>query len=234
MKAVSIIGFKDTGKSTLAAALAEEFKNLGLSVASMKHSAHGFDKADTDTSRMLEHCQVVAGISGHETFISWPKKIPLPDLLPLMKADVLIIEGGKSLTWLPRIICNTTSRDEEIKALKLHLSIGETDLNALSSPQASDIVRQLAQTVFERGFALPGLDCKECGMPNCEAMSAAIVAGTRTPADCKALKTQVEVNINGVPMPMGGFIENIVASTIRGLLSELKGYAPGEIRIRIP
>jgi molybdopterin-guanine dinucleotide biosynthesis protein B len=234
MKAVSIVGFKDTGKSTLAVALAHELKQQGMRVASIKHSAHGFDKKGTDTSRMLEHCSAVVGISPHETFISWPEKLPLADMLPLLQADVLLVEGGKNLTWLPRVLCNQPDNKQGRKALRPHLAIAETNLDELKSPSLPSLIKNLAQTICNRGFVLPGLDCKECGMPDCETMSAAIVAGTRTIEDCKARKARVKVSVNGTPIPMGGFIEDIVSSTIRGLLSQLKGYSPGEITIRLP
>ena len=235
LKAVSIVGFKKTGKSTLAVLLAEELKKQGYTIAAVKHSVHGFDKEGTDTAQLSEHCESVVGISGEETFISWPGgKRQITDLLPLMRADVLLMEGGKNRGWLPRILCTTNTPEKDRAALKPHLSIGETNMEELRSPKAAQVVSDLARRILEKGFILPGLDCGECGMPDCEAMSSAIVAGTHNPGDCQARKTQVEVSVNGSILAMGGFVEDIVASTIRGLLSQLKGYTPGEIRIRLP
>jgi molybdopterin-guanine dinucleotide biosynthesis protein MobB len=60
--AVSIIGRKNSGKTTLLAALAAELKRRGLRVASIKHCHHGFDvdRTGSDSWRHYEEGEVEA------------------------------------------------------------------------------------------------------------------------------------------------------------------------------
>ena len=53
MKVIGIIGWKDTGKTTLIEKLINEFNNRNFSVSTIKHSHHriSVDKEGTDTFR---------------------------------------------------------------------------------------------------------------------------------------------------------------------------------------
>jgi molybdopterin-guanine dinucleotide biosynthesis protein B len=46
--------------------------------------------------------------------------------------------------------------------------------------------------------------------------------------DCK-----VEVYINGKEIPLVPFVNNILADSIKGIVSNLKGYEEGEILIKV-
>ncbi len=92
---------------------------------------------------------------------------------------------------------------------------------------------QLADFIMERGFILPGLDCGACGEESCEKMMEKIVARERKPEECGVLSSNVVVTCGGKKLPINPFVAKIIASTIRGLLSPLKGYEEGEIKIRI-
>ena len=37
--------------------------------------------------------------------IHWGHPCFLRDLVPLLDADILLVEGGKNIGWLPRILC---------------------------------------------------------------------------------------------------------------------------------
>lgn len=45
--------------------------------------------------------------------------------------------------------------------------------------------------------------------------------------------SDVTVEINGKPLELNPFAERVVESTVRGLLSSLKGYEEGTIVVRI-
>ncbi|MBG3878798.1 molybdopterin-guanine dinucleotide biosynthesis protein MobB, partial [Desulfovibrio oxamicus] len=105
MKAVSIIGFKNSGKTTCTALLADALEARGLTVAVAKHTHHNLDKAETDTARLMKPGRTVIGIAEGECAVFWSTRRHLADLLPLVRADVLLVEGGKSLGWLPRVLC---------------------------------------------------------------------------------------------------------------------------------
>lgn len=234
MKAISIIGFKNSGKTTLTARLAEAIEKRGLTVAVAKHTHHGLDKPDTDTARLMKSARTVIGVGPDECAVFWSTPRHLADLLPLVNADVLLVEGGKSLGWLPRILC---LRDEgEAKALDRGLALatwGSVPAAPLPHFTAADIER-LADFVLERAFLLPGLDCGACGQTDCAGLGRMVVSGEARPEDCRTVEGDVVITVNGHPVGLNPFVERIVAGTLRGLLGGLKGYAPGDVVIRLP
>ena len=53
MQAISIIGFSNSGKTTLISRLSECLEARGLKVAIAKHTHHELDKPDTDTALLM-------------------------------------------------------------------------------------------------------------------------------------------------------------------------------------
>jgi molybdopterin-guanine dinucleotide biosynthesis protein B len=225
MIAVSLNGYKKSGKTLASVELCKSLKERGLKVGAAKFSAHGFDREGTDTSRLLQVCDAVTGISGGETAVFWKKPRHLQDLLPLLDADVLVVEGGKLLSWLPRVLLlNDPSEAGDLDrglALAVYGEQPAAGLPAINDPET------LADLVLERGFALPGLDCGECGREDCAGLAREIVSGEASIADCRASASAVSVTVGGVRLAMNPFVEGIVSGTIRGMLGGLKGYAPG-------
>ncbi|MEI3478150.1 MAG: hypothetical protein V8Q84_02535 [Bilophila sp.] len=98
-------------------------------------------------------------------------------MVPLLDADILLVEGGKAIGWLPRILCLRTTPElltalpEGCKALRPELALatyGDNTLSGLPSFTAEDL-DALADLIVERAFLLPGLDCGACGEGDCAA-----------------------------------------------------------------
>lgn len=229
MKALSLVGYKKSGKTGLLVELAKEMARRGLSTASVKFSHGPFDKADTDTSKLMKVSKVVAGMSEAETAVFWPGKRYLLDLLPMMDADVLLIEGGKNLGWLPRVLL----LKEEADARTLGPDLALATFGKVKVPGLPDLdsVSDLADLVLERGFALPGLDCGTCGNETCRGLAGLIVSGKAGIEDCKASSPDMNITVNGKTLGLNPFVKNIIAGSIRGMLVNLKGYGPGRIEI---
>jgi molybdopterin-guanine dinucleotide biosynthesis protein B len=223
--AVSIVGFKKSGKTTLTVALAKQLKAMGYTVAGVKFSHEQFDTPDTDTWQIGQVCDQVIGLSPHGTTMAWPQKKYLPDLLPLVQADIVLVEGGKSLTWLPRIL--VLRSPDEAQDLSNGLALGTW--GDITTPELTPFtsLEELAKEVLARGFTLAGLDCGTCGRPNCLTMAQEIVQGKATPADCKAFNTKMKITINGHPLPMKSFVEDMIEGSLKAQLATLKGYVPG-------
>lgn len=235
MRAVNIVGFKNSGKTSLAVALIRELAGQGIQAASLKFTHQdGLDKADTDTGKLLEVASAVGAIGEKESAIFWKGKRHLDTLLPLLGADFTVVEGGKPLGVLPRIVIAGSA--EEARALGaepggLALAVyGQASVEGV--PTVNDI-GALAKLVAGRAFLLPGLDCGACGRPDCRTLSGEIVAGTATVADCAALGGVLTIEVNGVAVALNPFVSRILAAGIKGMLGELKGYAPGEAVIRL-
>ena len=257
MKTVSLIGFAKSGKSTLACALAEQFEARGLRVALAKHSHHPLDKAGTDTARFCTPGRQVIGLGPDGCTLFYGQARYLLDLLPLLEADLLLVEGGKSLGWLPRVLClhpaNTAStnaaspsanavsaRHNDLALLRPELAFAVYEADGPSGQLAHlphfgpHTLNALADQIFEHAFTLPGLNCGACGQPDCAGLTARIVAGKASVGDCRALAGRLEVLVGGQPLGLNSFTAGILEGGVRGMLAQLKGYAPGrEIVLRL-
>ena len=231
LKAVAVVGFKKSGKTTLVRDLARRLTEMGYSVAAAKFSHHELDKEGTDTAALGEICSTVFGLGRGETSVRWQGEKFLPDLLPLAKEDILLVEGGKTLTWLPRV---TALRDAaEFEELNNGLALGTWGESRVDGVHAFTSVDEIAETVLKRGFLLPGLDCGTCGRPDCLTVAREIVAGWSTTKACLALRGSLKVTVDGQPLGMNSFVGNVMEGTLRVLLEQLKGYSPGsEVEIR--
>ncbi|MBF0482480.1 MAG: molybdopterin-guanine dinucleotide biosynthesis protein MobB [Desulfovibrionaceae bacterium] len=233
MIAVNIVGFKKSGKTSLVLELAQTLTAMGVRVGAAK-STHNpkLDKENTDTDRLLAVTVGVAAVTPGEAAVFWPHKRYLADLLPLLDADVALVEGGKEYGWLPRVLlAGNAAEAEELDPGKLALaSFGPYVPPGLARPGT---IRELAELIMDKAFALPGLDCGGCGHDDCAGLAARIVAGSATIADCASLAGKCRVAIDGKPLPLNPFVERMLARGVRAMLAELKGYAPGVIEMKM-
>ena len=102
MKIISIVGLKDTGKTSLTNKIISELTNRDYKVASIKHSHHEMmmDREGTDTWKQMESgSDFVVGI-GSRTFFNINESIPLERVLFLVKMmcdpDFFDHKAGKS------------------------------------------------------------------------------------------------------------------------------------------
>lgn len=233
MIGAQIIGFKKTGKTALAVALAGELTRRGHKVGALKftHLA-SLDKADTDTDKLLEVCGAVGALCGRESAVFWRGRRAAPDMLGLLGAEAVVVEGGKERVLAPRVLVLTDpAQAAELSDPALVLATFGP-IKAEGLPHVADVAA-LADLVIERGFVLPGLDCGACGRPDCAAMVADVLAGRAVPGDCQAMSGTLSVQVDGRPLAINPFVARILGSGIRGLLSELKGFGPGRIDIAI-
>jgi molybdopterin-guanine dinucleotide biosynthesis protein B len=225
-KAVSVVGFKKSGKTTLVLELARELTERGRKVAAVKFTHHGLDLDGTDTSRFAQECVCVAGISPKTTTLLWNSARQLQDIFPLLDADIVLVEGGKSLTWLPRIVALGADEDESM--LDNGLALASWGPGSLPGVRTADSVAELATLADSRAFSLPGLDCGACGRESCLALAREIVAGKADADFCVAMHAKLCVKVGGRRLALNPFLDRLVTGTIRGLLTELKGNVPGQ------
>jgi molybdopterin-guanine dinucleotide biosynthesis protein B len=107
---VGIVGWKKSGKTTLAVRLIEEFTARGLRVSSIKHAHHAFqiDEGETDSAR---HRRAGAGQVAIVSAARWALvtelgSAPEPDfadvVAKLQPCDLVVVEGYKSAR-IPKI-----------------------------------------------------------------------------------------------------------------------------------
>jgi molybdopterin-guanine dinucleotide biosynthesis protein B len=241
---VGVIGYQNSGKTTLTRALARELTSRGCQVAVIKHLSHPLDLPGKDTAILGEVVDQVGFISPQESGIFWTKPLSLEDAIPYLEADVVLVEGFKAEKTFPKIVCLRGRPDDPDLFDGLAIcGVGPADqLERLDVPSfgglrtpllGRDDVGKIADLVVQKAFKLPSLDCGACGYERCYDMAREIVAGTASVEDCISLQPSTEVSIDGRTMPMNPFISSIVRGTILGLLSPLKGFRSGKIEIRI-
>jgi molybdopterin-guanine dinucleotide biosynthesis protein B len=237
MRAIQIVGFSKSGKTTLVGILAEAMEKRGMSVSIAKHVRHRLDKEHTDTSRLMQPGRKVLGLGDGENMLFEGRSRDLRDFLPALNADVLLVEGGKKLDFLPRVIC-LKNRDD-LAALCPELAVGlwsDENIDAVSSSLTvfnKTSLEDLVDIILARGFCLPGLDCNACGRGGCADLAAQIVADAANPADCLVAHNMLELSINGQTVGLSLFVARFLAGGLLGMLAELKGFYPGDIELRL-
>ncbi len=118
-----IVGWKDSGKTTLAEGLLEEFTNRGITISLVKHTHHNVDvdRPGTDSYRhRVAGAREVVLASGsrfalmHE-YRNKPE-LELADLLDRMApCDLVLVEGFKR-TPIPKIEVHRKGKDHELIA----------------------------------------------------------------------------------------------------------------------
>ncbi|MGE5338315.1 MAG: molybdopterin-guanine dinucleotide biosynthesis protein B [Gemmatimonadota bacterium] len=110
MKAIGIIGYSNTGKTTLIEKLIPIFRARGMTVSAIKNAHHGFDM-DRPGKDSYRYREAGAGQVLISTMERWALLTETPaghatleDLLAqLAPCDLVIVEGFKSEGYIPRI-----------------------------------------------------------------------------------------------------------------------------------
>lgn len=141
-KVFQIVGYKNTGKTTLICKLIEMLTEQGIRVGVVKHDAHEFDTdhPGTDTWKQRKAgAQVVAIASGYRTAIIKESSTSLHDLITQINdVDIILVEGYKFENH-PKILMIRTEEDLEL-------------LNQINNVKA--VASWIPQGRFGKGFDL--------------------------------------------------------------------------------
>lgn len=235
MKAVGVIGYKKSGKTTLGVRLAAELAKDGLAVGVIKHTHEGIDAPATDSAqygRVADFVSLMAD-DGAAVFLKGEQKID--DVLRFFNGDVLIVEGFKDNKTFPKIVCLREESEKEdlckgleIATVSFKKEIADYDI------MDDGGLRKLADLVMEKGFMLPPLDCGHCAYESCEELAKAIVAGKATDRECVSLNPPLTIKMGDKEIALNPFTASFCKTTILGMLSTLKGFQKGKITIEIP
>ncbi len=117
MKIIQIVGFKKSGKTTLATKLIEMLAEQEYRVASLKHHGHGgapLGIENTDSEKHKQAGAVLSGVEGDGLFqlsaASWSMEQML-SIYQLLQMDVVVMEGFKKDPF-PKIVL--IQREEEM------------------------------------------------------------------------------------------------------------------------
>ena len=106
MKAVGIIGYHKSGKTTLGVKLCKELASNGLHVGVVKHVSCELQFAVADSSRYRAFASVVVAASAVEAEIIVKGGKSLEDMLRYCSdCDLVLVEGFKKKSLFPKIVC---------------------------------------------------------------------------------------------------------------------------------
>jgi molybdopterin-guanine dinucleotide biosynthesis protein B len=209
---VSIVGKSDSGKTTFIEKLLPELTRRRYRIATVKHDVHGFE-VDREGKDSWRHKQAGA----HTVVISSPKKaalirdvekdLTLEEIREKLIQDVdLILSEGYKKDVQPKIEIFRKAKHKELLCTK------EDNLIAIVSDKK-----------FRVGVPCFSLDD---------------MRGVADFIEKKYLQSaregEVSLKVDGKKIPMTPFVKSFVISTIKGMLSSLKGCGTArEIEIRI-
>ena len=224
MKIVSIVGKKNTGKTSLTVKVIEELTKRGYNVASIKHSHHTMemDRENTDTWKHKNAgSNVVVGI-GSTTFFNVRKEMDLNRLLFLIKhmdnVDFVVIEGFKRYNY-PKIATSPDVVDEytikQVDSFTIDYE-GLTELVDLIEERSHDIV----DTLF----------ANNCGYNDGEAIACNIRNGNITVDDLDGVHSYL--SIDGKVVGLNRFVSDYLKQFVLGVINtlNLKDYNVEDIQ----
>ncbi|MBW2106236.1 MAG: molybdopterin-guanine dinucleotide biosynthesis protein B [Deltaproteobacteria bacterium] len=235
MKAVGVIGYKKSGKTTLIIRLAQELSSMGYSVAILKHVPGNIDFQDSDTSKFRSFVPFVSAISPGESEIILKGKKHIGDILKYVDCDIVLIEGFKKEKTFPKIVCIKEEENKNKLFDGLEIATAGFDKDIVDFDISNDDhIKKLAALVSEKSFKLPNLNCGHCGYETCFGLAKEIVKGKKTISNCVSLNPSISIKVDGVEFPLNPFMSNLFKNSFLAMLSSLKGFKKGRIEIEIP
>lgn len=213
MKIVSVVGKKNTGKTSLTVRIIDELTKRGYNVASIKHSHHSIemDKENTDTWKHKQAgANLVVGV-GSTTFFNARTEMDLNRILFLIKHfdtfDFVVIEGYKSYNY-PKIITSPNVRDEYTIAEVDSFSIDEEGISRLA-----DLIEQRGHDIVDTLFA------NNCGFNNGETIASEIRNENLTVDDLDDVHSYL--SIDGHVVGLNRFVSDFLKQSVVGVISTL-------------
>lgn len=247
MKAIAVVGYHHTGKTSIVTSLVKALTARGLKVATIKDIHSEKYRADTEGKNTALH--IAAGSVQtfarglYDSAMIYPRPLSLQEILPHIEADFLVVEGMKDAA-LPKIVCavDTDQLDELVDDTTL--AIGGVISDELKQYKDLDIFHferdseRICQLVLDKSFRiLPMAEpecCSRCGS-SCFQMAGDIVQGRRSRDECVMDSSQsITLEVAGQEVSIVPFVQDILQDTILAVLKNLKDTdISKEIKIHI-
>lgn len=250
---ISVIGYKKSGKTTVAESIISILQQYNLKIAAVKHiheEAFSIDPKNHDSGRFSSAgAQTIVIIAPHEFVLINKKSITYNSIIKELNGyayDAIVLEGFKNETLIDpsiyKILCvrNLEELREFRKSIKgkimMVCSLKTIDDKITIIGQNNRLLKSLLRKVVDQRIKiqsivtqLPGLDCKKCGYSSCYLLAEAIFKGNVNYQTCTVLKTStsqnIELVINHSIIPLQPFVAKIMRSTLLGLILNLKGVS---------
>ncbi len=162
MKTIAVIGWKNSGKTTLVSRLVAHLRKKKFKVGVVKHAHHSFDidHPNTDSYKIREAGSYKTTIVSEKRLAHIEEKIsPEIDLEELIKlnkgCDILIFEGFKKIKKLSKIEVNLKKNNKELlyksfDNVKLLVSndVSDHPIKVLRHDQVNEITKEILSDSF--------------------------------------------------------------------------------------
>ena len=162
MKTIAVIGWKNSGKTTLVSNLVNHLSKKKFKVGVVKHAHHTFDidHPNTDSYKIREAGSYKTTIVSEKRLAHIEEKIsPEIDIEELIKlnegCDILIFEGFKKIKKLSKIEVKLTKNNKELlyksfDNVKLLVSddMSEHPIKVLRHEQVNEITKEILSDSF--------------------------------------------------------------------------------------
>jgi molybdopterin-guanine dinucleotide biosynthesis protein B len=229
-RSVSVVGFKDSGKTRVVEALVKTLTQRGIKVATVKHTAEevALDTPGKDTWRHRQAGAQASAIlhnKGVAHFHDSPQTVQ-EAAQSLGNPDLIILEGFKHMETLPRILVpkNQDELEQLLNGLEIVVVSMESSLNHSTVPVVHlDDPERLADIVEDKAFhMLPGIDCGGCGYSGCKDLGKAVLRGEIEAGKCVFEASLVRLKVNGRDVLLNRFTRNVLRNVVMGVLKTLK------------
>jgi len=246
MKALSVIGVTKSGKTTTIENIIKELKRRRFSVGSIKEIHYENFAIDTQGTNTYRHkaagSEVVTARGYHETDILYQRNLSIEEILGFYTQDYVVMEGVTDYN-APVILCI-----HEVKEIEQHkdkdyfkrvFAISGVATNSVEAESfegipffnAENNAVLLTDFIIEKNFDLlpdfPVECCNACGY-GCRELCSRILKGLSERSECKISQAEIILNIDGSPVKIVKFVQDILRDTILALVSNLKGYKSGK------
>ena len=234
MRAVGIVGYKKSGKTTLIIKLSQELSAMGYRVGVLKHVSSTIDLPDNDTSKFSLYVPFVSAVSSKNSEVILKGKKRIEEILAFFEGDIVVVEGFKEEKSFPKVVCVREKEEEKelfdgLQLCTASLKEGISDFHIANDEH----IAQMASLIAEKTFKLPSLDCGHCGYESCYELAKEIVRGEKTIDTCVSLNPPISVRIDGNMVPLNPFTSQLIKNIILAMASSLRGFKKGTIEIEI-
>ena len=162
MKTIAVIGWKNSGKTTLVSRLVSNLRKKKFKVGVVKHAHHTFDidHPNTDSYKIRQAGSYKTTIVSEKRLAHIEEKfsseIDIEELIKLNNGcDILIFEGFKKIKKLSKIEVNLTKNNKELlyksfDKVKLLVSddMSEHPIKVLRHDQVNEITKEILSDSF--------------------------------------------------------------------------------------
>lgn len=226
------------GKTRVGTALVRQLTLLGVNVAVVKHTTHAIDQEGKDTYLYSESgasVVVLASARGGLALMHPRERDDLRYVVSMLppRCFVVVAEGYKSSSYGKKVMVvgDESELRELLKAPGEGLAIVAKDASLAATGVALPVVspddaERLARLVYEDAVnlatsMLPGRDCGMCGLGGCREFAEEVVRGTRLISECP-VTSEVELQVDGISVPLNPYVKRVFSEVLRGLVSTLK------------